>query len=96
MGRQFVPRLLRDVDMSHATESLESQDIRLYACVSLRWGGGNRARGGDIVKESCVVKCLQPVGFRQVGVGKHVPYFVQEGLVQAFSHTIMLWCVGGG
>ena len=53
-------------------------------------------RGGDIVKERCVVKCLQPVGFRQVGVSKHGPYFVQEGLVQAFGHTIILWCVGGG
>ena len=29
MGRQFVLRLLRDVDMSHATESLELQDIRV-------------------------------------------------------------------
>ena len=34
MGRQFVLRLLRDVDMSHATESLELQDIR----VTLRVG----------------------------------------------------------
>jgi hypothetical protein len=53
-------------------------------------------RGGDIVKESCVVECLQPVGFRQVGVGEHGPYFVQEGLVQAFGHTIMLWYIGSG
>ena len=48
------------------------------------------------MKESCIVKHLQPVGFRQVGVSEHGPYFVQEGLVQVFGHTIMLWYVGGG
>ena len=87
--------LLGDVDMGHAAKSVESGDVRLGARVGLGWGGGNRARGGDIVKKRCIVKRFQPVGLWQVSVGEHGPDFVQEGSVQAFGHAIVLRCVGG-
>ena len=82
--------------MGHAAEGAESGDVWLGARVGLGWGGGNRARGRDIVKKHCIVKRFQPVGLWQVSVGEHGPDFVQEGSVQAFGHAIVLRCVGSG